>query len=122
MTGRPPIHDKQKVFDELIAYIDSVPDPMMQEFCSMVAGRPSRDTMNEWCNDASLQEKLPFADTVKRMLSKQESFLVRAQGVNPIMAIFRLKQPCFGYTDKQQIDHQIATRVIDIQLLEAGDE
>ena len=44
-----------------------------------------------------------FSVTVKRLLDKQELFLARAKDINPVMAIFRLKQPVFGYKDKQDI-------------------
>lgn len=91
------MYDKQIILERLNKYIESVPDPMIQEFC-IDRDNPSRDTIQEWCKTDK-----DFSVTVKRLLDKQELFLARAKDINPVMAIFRLKQPVFGYKDKQDV-------------------
>ena len=56
------------------------------------------------------------------MHDKQEMFLIRAKDVNPIMAIFRLKQPSFGYKDKQEIDTTITSKVITVDMIGSIDD
>ena len=54
----------------------------------------------------SSADGLSNQEAKKRLLRKQELFLIKegaANRINPTMAIFRLKQPVFGYTDKQDI-------------------
>ena len=98
----PKIFNKQEVLDRLNSYIDSIPDPMLQEFC-IDRDNPTRETINTWINDDKDKYSNLFSDAVKRLLAKQEIFLTRAKDINPVMAIFRLKQPVFGYRDKQDV-------------------
>jgi hypothetical protein len=100
----PKIINKDVIKQRLIDYIDSVPDPNLPEFCSMYNDNPHRDTLYDWSNDDEINKTYGFRHLLKRLHDKQESFLIRAKDVNPIMAIFRLKQPSFGYKDKQELD------------------
>ena len=91
--------DKDLIASRLTDYINDTPDPNLPEFCSMYEDNPHRDTLYEWQKDNAT-----FRHLLKRLHDKQESFLIRAKDVNPIMAIFRLKQPSFGYKDKTEVD------------------
>lgn len=57
------------------------------------------DNINDWEEFTRLR---------KRAVKKQEAYLVK-QGtkgrINQVMAIFRLKQPQHGYSDKQEFEH-----------------
>ena len=96
------MYDKQVIKDRLIDYFNNTPDPNLLEFCSDL-NNPHRDTLYEWSNDKDIDKIYKFSDILKRIHDKQEMFLIRANGINPVMAIFRLKQPSFGYKDKQDI-------------------
>ena len=96
------MYDKQIIKDRLVSYINNTPDPNLLEFCSDF-NNPHRDTIYEWSTDKEIDKIYKFSDILKRLHDKQEMFLIRANGVNPVMAIFRLKQPSFGYKDKQEV-------------------
>lgn len=114
----PKVFDKELIKQRLVEYIDSIPDPNLPEFCSMLDDNPHRDTLYEWSNDEEVNKIYGFRHLLKRLHEKQESFLIRAKDVNPIMAIFRLKQPSFGYTDKQVIDQTNHNDAIVVKLVE----
>ena len=94
----PKVFDKQAVLNRLNEYIDNHRDPLLREFC-IDRNNPCEDTLYEWAKD----KNSGFSEAIKRLVNKQECFLVRADGINPVMAIFRLKQPQHGYKDKQDI-------------------
>jgi hypothetical protein len=113
----PKIYDKDEEFAKLERYIDESDDPRLTKFCTD-RGNPCIDTLMEWA-----KEDIRFSLSIKRAIRKQEDYLLNVTSkYNPILAIFRLKQPQHGYTDKQQIDHQVTSRVIDIQLLESSED
>ena len=117
----PKVFDKQLIRDRLIDYMMSTPDPNLLEFCSDF-DNPTRETLYQWSNDAEIDKTFGFSDILKRMHDKQEMFLIRAKDVNPIMAIFRLKQPSFGYKDKQEIDTTVTTKVITVDMIGSIDD
>ena len=96
------MYDKQVIKDRLIDYYINTPDPSLLEFC-LDMDNPTRETLYEWSNDKEIDKVFGFSDILKKIHDKQELFLSRANGINPVMAIFRLKQPSFGYKDKQDI-------------------
>lgn len=110
--ARPKKYDAEIIAAELQAYIDSVDDPHIGGYCSL-PGKPSRETVYE----LSLNCKA-LSDILKRSLAKQESNMIdKAMNgkCNPIFAIFRLKQPAFGWTDK--IQQEVDTKMtVEIQL------
>ena len=97
------MYDKQIVKDRLVDYYINTPDPSLLEFC-LDLDSPTRETLYEWSKDKDIDGVYGFSDILKKIHDKQELFLTRAKDINPIMAIFRLKQPSFGYKDKQDID------------------
>ena len=118
----PKVFDKDLIKQRLIDYIDSVPDPNLPEFCSMYNDNPHRDTLYDWSNNEEIEKNYGFRHLLKRLHDKQESFLIRAKDVNPIMAIFRLKQPSFGYKDKQEIDTTVTSKVITVDMIGSIDD
>lgn len=108
-------YDYDVVIAKLKQYIDSTDDPQLKEFC-LADDIPSHDAIND-----EMVKNPPLLREVKRLLAKQEVFLTRAKDINPIMAIFRLKQKCHGFTDKQEIDQTNHNDVITVKLIDNTD-
>ena len=91
--------DYDLLLEKFDKYIMETDYPIIKEFC--VKEGYSYDTIED------LKRKLPaLAQTIKRALQKAESYIERNalhNKVNPVFSMFRLKQPCFGWTDKQEI-------------------
>lgn len=109
--ARPFKYDWDKVVKDLKQYINNTDDPQLKEFC-LSDEQPSYDHINEVC-----KENTELNHTVKQLIQKQEVFLSRAKDINPIMAIFRLKQPVHGYRDKQEIDHSVEQKTIIVNMI-----
>lgn len=109
-------YDRDSIISALNDYIDNTDDPMLQEFCSQSSSMPCRDTIYEWAKENKF-----LSDTLKRLQTKQECFLARAKDINPVMAIFRLKQPQHGYTDKQEVKHDVNSTIV-VKVLDDIDE
>ncbi len=107
--ARPREINIQDVIKEFDVYVDETEYPMVKEFALNYRISTSRlyDLIKE--NDE-------LSDTKKRCLTKAEIYLNKklAEGkTNPTGKIFLLKQPAFGYTDKQAIDHSGGMVIID---------
>lgn len=99
--GRPPKFDADVLAKKLEKYISLCDDPIVQEFC--LGQKVSRDTLYRL---AKINEVL--SDNIKRLHSKQEVRTIRkaeSGEINATFAIFKLKQPCYGWTDKQEVSH-----------------
>lgn len=106
-VGRPPkLTEEQRleVYKAFEDYIARTPDPTVVGFIAYdpVAAQYflTRDNLNDWKEFSTLQ---------KYCIEKQEAYLLQAGGTgryNPTMAIFRLKQPQHGYTDRQDVNTQ----------------
>lgn len=100
LGGRPPIYDPEEVADKLLAYIDETEDPMVEEFCFL--NPYSKDTVYR------LEKKcVRLSDAIKKLHAKQMIRTIRLAEkgkINPTWAIFKMKQPCYGMTDKQEMD------------------
>src|SRR5258708_5629518 len=95
VMGRPPKYtalEKQEIAQDLQKYIDTTEDPTIAKFISTYKDHP----VNQEYVSANFSELVKFA------IKKQEAFLI-GQFDKPTMAIFRLKQPQHGYTDKQEL-------------------
>lgn len=96
-VGRPQKFTKSELIDineAFKTYIEETEDPTLPGFIV----RHKWDLHKEY-----LSSRKEFSDSMKRLLAKQESFLL-GMHKNPTMAIFRLKQPTFGYTDQRQVE------------------
>lgn len=102
--ARPTTIDVNDVIEKLNQYIDKNEEPLIQEFCLNYPISNSRFYDYE-------KENSELSEAIKRCIKKQEVFLVRnaeRNKINPVFAMFRLKQKCFGYTDKQEIDQKVS--------------
>lgn len=112
---RPRVYDAEEVTQALTEYINSTENPMIQEFCSRPEN-PVPDTLNRLS-----KEYKPLSDAIKRMHQLQQARtvnLVESGQMNPIWAIFKLKQPQYGWTDKQQVESinlNIDTEVSEVE-------
>ena len=98
-VGRQKTLDYEELVEEFNKYVDITDYPIIKEFC--VLYNISFVHLDE------LKREIPdLAYVIKRSLAKSEMWLEKNALVNkcnPIFAMFRLKQPCFGWTDKQDI-------------------
>lgn len=100
-SGRPRVYDANKIADDLLEYINSSEDPMIEEFC--YNSDFHKDTLYRLA-----KENTRLSDTIKKCHLKQEILTVRAienGRINPSFGIFKLKQPRFAWTDKQEVEH-----------------
>ena len=98
--GRQRIYSAEDLDRLLSEYIDNTSDPIIEEFC--LINRMSRDTLHRYS-----QESVNLSDTIKRCHAKQiirTQRLAESGDINTTFAIFKLKQRCYGWTDKQEID------------------
>jgi hypothetical protein len=104
--GRPPKvvdTERAEVLQAFEDYVDVESYPTVVDFCATnkVARKYhiTKHNINDW------QE---FSTLRKEANDKQERFTevgVLKGKVNPTWAIFKLKQPAFGWTDKQEVEH-----------------
>lgn len=103
--GRPPKltdEERAEVYEALERYILNEDDPTVVGFVSYddtaIKYSVTDDNIGDW------QE---FSGLRKRAIKKQEAYLLKFAGsnrYNPTIAIFRLKQPQHGYTDRSQVE------------------
>lgn len=104
-VGRPPKltpDEKTEVLDAFSLYIEQTPDPTIVGFVSQ-----DEAPLKYWVTDDDIDNWDEFYALRKRAVKKQEAYLIQAGGTgkyHPTMAIFRLKQPTHGYTDRQDVN------------------
>lgn len=99
--ARPKKYNGEKLAKDLIEYINSTDDPMVEEFC--LINDVSKDTVYRIAKECA-----KLSDAIKRVHLKQEirtRRLVEQGKLNPTWAIFKLKQRRFGWSDKQEVEH-----------------
>lgn len=103
--GRPrklTVAETQEVYEALEQYILDEDDPTIVGFCAW-----NETAIQYRINDSNLYDWPEFSGLIKWAIKKQEANLLKQGGAgkyNPTLAIFRLKQPQHGYTDKSQTD------------------
>jgi hypothetical protein len=103
--GRPrklTAEQQAEVLEAFRLYIERTPDPTIVGFVSW-----DDVPLQYWVTDDDINNWNEFYALRKRAIRKQEAFLLEGatrNKINPTMAIFRLKQPTHGYTDKTQQD------------------
>lgn len=115
--GRPQMYTPtqiQEIVNDFIEYIDNTEDPTIVGFTSAYRKYS--------VNKDYISDHNEFSELRKRAIEKQEAYLLRngtSNKANPTMAIFRLKQPQHGFSDKQQQDIKVeqVTPLIDIKKL-----
>ena len=106
-VGRPQMYTPQEIqtiVADLEKWIETQDDPTLVAFTSSYTKyRVNKDYISD--HDE-------FSDLRKRSIEKQEAYLVKGatkNSLNPTMAIFRLKQPQHGYSDRSQLDARVET-------------
>jgi len=104
-VGRPPKLsplDRAVVYEAFNAYIENEEDPTIVGFCAWndtaISYKLTKDNMYDWSE---------FSELRKRAIEKQEANLLKKAGngsYNATIAIFRLKQPQHGYSDRVDSD------------------
>lgn len=100
--GRPPKYNDDElaqIAKDFADYIERTADPTVVGFTSYYRQYP--------VNKVFMTQRPEFSNLIKLAIEKQEAFLLSAAGIgryNPTLAIFRLKQPQHGYTDKIDAD------------------
>jgi hypothetical protein len=116
-VGRPNKYNPDEICDKLNKYINSTVDPVLSEFL-IDESNPGNTRFWELVKGHE-----GLADAIKRLQMKQEVYLVRCGygDLPPAMAVFRLKQPQHGYTDRSEVKHDVNVgfgdelqRVIDL--------
>ena len=97
----PP--ERAEVLNAFRQYIRKFADPTIVGFCALddtaLKYNVTKDNIHDWRE---------FSELRKQAISKQEAYLLAgatANKLNATFAIFRLKQPQHGYTDRQDHDH-----------------
>jgi hypothetical protein len=99
-SGRLKIYNADELAIKLNDYIDNSSDPIIEEFC--LINNMSRDTLHRHS-----QESVVLSDTIKKCHAKQAirtQRLAESGDINTTFAIFKLKQKCYGWSDKQEIE------------------
>jgi hypothetical protein len=116
--ARPREYDAEDLAIKLEAYIEREDQPFIQEFC--LEENVSVDTIYRLEKD-----NMSLSEAIKKALRKQEVYILKNAStgkINPVFGIFRLKQKCFGYTDKAEFDVTAKQELpdhIDIEKLKA---
>ena len=116
--GVPRQYTAQEMIEDLREYISKTDDPMIEEF---LLGVPyCKDTLHR-----HKAESKELSDTIKEIHNRQQVRTVRKveQGEMPVAwAIFKMKQPVYGWTDKQVIEQTIKDTTVLDSVLEQLDE
>lgn len=103
--GRPPkltAAQRKEVLEAFKLYIKEKNDPTIAGFCA------NDETATQYfITKDNLYDWEEFSELRKRAIEKQEAYLLENGGAgkyNPTIAIFRLKQPQHGYSDKHETD------------------
>ncbi|MCY6957845.1 terminase small subunit [Clostridium brassicae] len=105
-----PKFNVNDIIEKLNIFIDENEEPLIQEFCLQYGISRSR------FYDYAAENK-QLSDTIQKAIDKQEIFLIKntERGkLNPTFVIFRLKQKCFGWKDKQEIDQTVNAEVVTL--------
>lgn len=114
MAGGRPMKltktQREEVLKALEDYLANEDDPTLVGFCALDETAVRLDVTED-----NLQDWTEFSNLRKRSVKKQEAYLLR-QGtrnrINTTMAIFRLKQPQHGYTDKSLVENSGEQKLI----------
>lgn len=104
--GRPPKFSQAEIVEiaqDLQDYIEANADPTIVGFTATYT--------KHRINKDYISDHEEFSELRKRAIEKQEQYLLYGATLNKLnatVAIFRLKQPQHGYTDKQQLDQNIS--------------
>ena len=104
-VGRPPKYTALEIAEihrDLSDYIERTADPTVVGFVAFYR--------KHYVNKQYICSRPEFSDLVKLAIEKQEAYLVAgatSNRLNATFAIFRLKQPQHGWSDKQEQDIKV---------------
>ena len=99
-AGRPKIYVTEDLTQDLIIYTENEDNPTVAKFC--LHRGICRETLYRHAKESN-----KLANTIKMLHLKQEARtidLMEAGELAPAWAIFKMKQKCYGWTDKQEIE------------------
>ena len=95
--------ERLRIISELEVYIDREEYPSVSKFCTLQ--KLNKQRLYEWVkDDKGLGEYLK--ELIERVHQKQEAYIeeyAMLGKIPPSFAIFKLKQPCIGWTDKTDV-------------------
>ena len=100
-VGRPSIYNAKDLNTDLDEYITNTDDPYIEDFC--LNRRVSPERLYNYAKESD-----ELSNTIKRCHDKQKMRTVKKAEIgeiNATFAIFKLKQKCYGWTDKQEVEH-----------------
>lgn len=103
-------YDVNDIIEKLNIFIDENEEPLIQEFTLKYG--ISRSRFYDYA-----KENAELSDTIKKAIDKQEVYLIKnteTGKLNATFVIFRLKQKCFGWKDKQEIDQTVSAEVVTL--------
>jgi hypothetical protein len=105
-AGRPDKvtpEQKLEIYKAFEKYVDEEDYPTVTGFCARhkvgIKYKLISQNLKDWDQ---------FSSLIKRANDKQAEFtedMAQRGKMNPTWAIFKLKQPAFGWTDKQEVQH-----------------
>ena len=104
--------ERIRILKELEEYVEKEEYPAVSKFCT--AQGLAKQRLFEWAKDEKLNSEgknnYPlgeyFSELIQRIHDKQEAFIEEHTmngNIPPSFAIFKLKQPCIGWTDKTDV-------------------
>ena len=88
-------YDWNAILEQFEDYIDNNDNPILVEFLSAKRGMPTKDAFDDEC-----KKNPPLLLSKKRQQAKREAFMLKR---GQVVDIFALKQPIYGYKDKQDV-------------------
>lgn len=113
--GRPKVYDPEHVADLIEKYCAESEDPYVEEF-QLQQGFTSELVYR------LAKENERISKAIKDIHEKQKMRTVRkaeAGEINPTFAIFKLKQKCYGWTDKTEVQSTNVNFDLEMTLEEA---
>lgn len=105
-TGAPnklTVDEKKEVWKAFEKFVDENDYPTVTGFCANhklgIKYKLISQNLKDWPQ---------FSSLIKRANDKQAEYtedMAQRGKMNPTWAIFKLKQPAFGWTDKQEVEH-----------------
>lgn len=98
-AGAPKKFFAKDIIKDLNKYIEETDDPMVEEF--VLNSEFSGDTLYRLA-----KEDVELSETIKKVHQKQSIRTQRLAELGDIptaWAIFKMKQKCYGWTDKQEV-------------------
>jgi len=111
-AGRPREYTAEELKKDLDEYIKNESNPTVAKFC--LSKYMSKETIYRYA-----KESQELSNSIKCLHLKQESRTIdlMEQGeLAPAWAIFKMKQKCYGWTDKQEIVSENTNKNVNLEV------